>query len=397
MPIHQLTQKIGIQTHLSETEVRKYSGNYNVNENFMTFVGDPLSLTPPETSNPDEIDFTGIQTSSSFYGRVFFRSGVVGSSNTTYRENYVFDDISSQFKNRSENLIIKSNEYNVHDVEDMNAVVLIKDIFQIPKRDGNPAIDGAYYIGGTGISTIFFVTDDTNQDYDINTFNIPVGGVIQQISSNNATGYQPLSGAGGTAVYNLSNDLVSISIGSSGSGYRPSQQDQSIPVKLVGISSDDYESTLDVVIGFANVANGNVYSGTHTNPINEPTDVYSPIVVIEEPKTYDNIPLIYSSSSPVNGIGTQATADIIVSQDGTIESFELKNYGYSYDNLEILTIPTDGDFGIPTDASKPFNELQIILDRVYIDKFSGWSMGEFAPLDYIDNMFNSQRLSLIHI
>tara|TARA_B100001094_G_scaffold32755_1_gene27195 strand:- start:26074 stop:38241 length:12168 start_codon:yes stop_codon:yes gene_type:complete len=384
---------IGIQTHLSETEVRKYSGNYNVNENFMTFVGDPLSLTPPETSNPDEIDFTGIQTSSSFYGRVFFRSGVVGSSNTTYRENYVFDDISSQFKNRSENLLIKSNEYNVHDVEDMNAVVLIKDIFQIPKRDGNPPIDGAYYIGGTGISTIFFVTDDTSQDYDINTFNIPVGGVIQQISSNNPTGYQPLSGAGGTAVYNLSNDLVSISIGSSGSGYRPSQQDQSIPVRLVGISSDDYESTLDVVVGFANVADGNVYSVTITDPINVSNEVYPPIVVIDEPKTYDNIPLIYSSSSPVNGIGTQATADIVVSQDGTIESFELKNYGYSYDNLEIITIPTDGDFGIPVDASKPFNELQIILDRVYIDKFSGWSMGEFAPLDYIDNMFNSQRFT----
>jgi len=384
---------IGIASHLSGSEVRKYSGNYNVHENFMTFVGDPISLTPQETTDPDEIDFTGIQTSSSFYGRVFFRSGEVGTANTTYRENYIFDDISSQFKLRSDNLLIKSNEYNVHDVQDMNAVVLIKDVFQIPKRDGNPAIEGSYYIGGTGISTIFFVTDDNNQDYDINTFNIPVGGVIQQISSNDATGYQPLSGAGGTAVYNLSNDLVSISIESSGSGYRPSQQDQSIAVKLVGISSDDYESTLDVVVGYANVADGRVYSVTITNPINVSSEVYPPVVVIDEPKTYDNIPLIYSSSSPVNGIGTQATADIIVSQDGTIESFEIKNYGYSYDNLEVLTIPTDGDYGIPVDTSKTFNELQITLDRVYIDKFSGWSMGEFTPLDYIDNMFNGQRFT----
>ena len=382
---------VGIQSHLSGSEVRKYSGNYNVNENFMTFVGDPMSLTPEETSNPDEVDFTGIQTSSSFYGRAFFRSGVVGSSNTTYRENYIFDDVSSQFKNRRDNLLIKSNEYNVHDLEDMNAVILIKDIFQIPKRDGNPAIDGSYYIGGTGISTIFFVQSETGQDYDINTFNIPVGGVIQQISSNDATGYQSLSGAGGTAVYNVANDLQSISIGYSGSGYRQSQQNQGIQVRLVGLSSDDYQSTLDEVIGFANVANGNVYSVTITNPINISNEFYPPMVVIDEPQTYDNIPLIYSSSSPVNGIGTEATVDVVVSNDGSIETFEIKNYGYSYDNLDVLTIPVDGDYGIPLDNSKPFSELQITLDKVYIDKFSGWSMGEFQPLDYIDNMFNGQR------
>ena len=275
----------------------------------------------------------------------------------------------------------------------MNAVVLVKDIFQIPRRDGNPAIDGSYYIGGTGISTIFFVTDDNSQDYDINTFNIPVGGVIQQISSNNATGYHPLSGAGGSAVYNVANNLVSISIGSSGSGYRPSQQTQSISVRLVGISSDDYQSTLNEVVGFANVADGHVYSVTVTNPINISNEVYPPVVVIDEPKSYDNIPLIYSSSSPVNGIGTQATADIVVSEDGSITTFEIKNYGYSYDNQEVLTIPTDGDYGIPVNTSQTFNELQITLDRVYIDKFSGWSMGEFTPLDYIDNMFNGQRFT----
>ena len=380
-----------VEPHSSGSEVRKYTGNYNVHENFMTFVGDPINLTPQETEKPDEIDFTGIQTSSNFYGRAFFRSGVVGSANTTYRENYVFDDISSQFKNRSDNLLIKTNEYNVHDIEDMNAVVLVKDIFQIPKRDGNPRIDGSYYIGGTGISTIFFVQSETGQDYDINTFNIPVGGVIQQVSSNNATGYQPLSGAGGTAVYNLSNDLVSISIGSSGSGYRQFQQNQGVQVRIVGISSDDYQSSLNEVVGFANIADGHVYGVTITNPINISNEIYEPKVVIDEPQTYDNIPLIYSSSSPINGIGTESTADIVVSNDGTIESFKIKNYGYSYDNLEILTIPTDGDYGIPLDSSKSLNEFQITLDKVYTDKFSGWSMGEFAPLDYIDNMFDGQR------
>ena len=96
-------------------------------------------------------------------------------------------------------------------MEDLNAVILIKDIFQIPRRDGNPVIDGSYYIGGAGISTIFFTEGETGQDYDINTFDIPVGGVIEQISSNNSSGYQPLSGAGGTAVYNVTNILQSIS------------------------------------------------------------------------------------------------------------------------------------------------------------------------------------------
>ena len=53
---------IGISSHSLGSEVRKYSGNYNVHENFMTFVGNPINLTPQETTKPDEIDFTGIQT-----------------------------------------------------------------------------------------------------------------------------------------------------------------------------------------------------------------------------------------------------------------------------------------------------------------------------------------------
>ena len=164
--------------------------------------------------------------------------------------------------------------------------------------------------------------NETGQDYDINTFDIPVGGVIEQISSNNSSGYQPLSGAGGTALYNVTNILQSIELQYSGSGYRQFQQNQGIEVRLVGISSDDYQSTLNEVVGFANVANGGVYSVTVTNPINISNEVYPPVVVIDEPQSYNNIPLIYSSNSPANGIGTEATVDITVSNDGTIENFE---------------------------------------------------------------------------
>jgi hypothetical protein len=378
----------GIQTHAIGSEVRKYTGNYNIHKNIITFVGDPLKDTPQETTHPDEIDYTGIQTSSSFYGRIFLRSGVVGSSNTAYRENYVFDDISSQFKTLNGNFLLTSDGNYVEDVADLNSVILIKDVFQLPNRSGTPDIEGSYYIGGSGISTVFFTGTKNNQVYDINSFSVPIGGVIQSVSSISGSGYQPLVSAGGTAVINIAGVLQSISIGSSGSGYRENIQ----PVVNVGIiTGTNLETPQIITIGYASISNGQVYDITVTVPQSNLDPNNPPEVVIDDPIPYNNIPLIYSSSSPVNGIGTQATADIVVGQNGDIIDFEIKNYGYSYDNFEILTLPINDGYGLPTNSSISFSEFQLKIEKSYSDKFSGWSMGEFVPLDKIENLFNGQR------
>ena len=52
-------------------------------------------------------------------------------------------------------------------------------------------------------------------------------------------------------------------------------------------------------------------------------------VVIDDPLSYTDIPLAYSSTSPGTG-GLQATADIVVSMGSTIIDFTVKNTGYGY-------------------------------------------------------------------
>ena len=59
--------------------VTKVVGNYNIVDNTLNFVEAPFGNTPigSTTNPPDERDWTGITTSSSFQGRSFMRSGVV--------------------------------------------------------------------------------------------------------------------------------------------------------------------------------------------------------------------------------------------------------------------------------------------------------------------------------
>ena len=59
-------------------------------------------------------------------------------------------------------------------------------------------------------------------------------------------------------------------------------------------------------------------------------------VLIDEPLSYSNIPLVYSSNS-VTGVGTSATADIVVGQGSSVTSFVIKDEGYGYGVNEILT------------------------------------------------------------
>ena len=84
--------------------VTKVVGNYNIVDNVLNFVEAPFGNTPigSTTNPPDERDWTGITTSSSFQGRSFMRSGVVDTGNETYYKNYIFDDISAGF-NATEN------------------------------------------------------------------------------------------------------------------------------------------------------------------------------------------------------------------------------------------------------------------------------------------------------
>ena len=199
------------------TQVTKVNGNYNIVENTLTFTEAPYGNLPFGTSTnpPDDRDWTGISTSSSFQGRVFLRTGVVDSTNETYYKNKVLDDISNQFTGDNRFFDLKSDGSDITGIATENAVILINDVFQGPGSNSNYTLNQT-----AGITSIRFTGTATSIASDVNTSNLPIGGVIQSVGSTEGFGYQPLVAAGGTAVVSTAGTIQSIGLGFTGSGYR---------------------------------------------------------------------------------------------------------------------------------------------------------------------------------
>jgi hypothetical protein len=364
------------------TTVTKISGNYNIVDNVLNFVDAPYGNIPlsSTTNSPDERDWIGISTGSKFQGRSFIRSGIINSIEETYSKNYIFNDISFEFNGITKEFTLKSNGSDISGIENENAVILINDIFQ------GPGLTYEYTLSETaGITTIGFTGTATSVSYDVNNASIPRGGIIVSVGSTEGFGYQPLVSAGGTAIVSIAGTISSISIGNSGSGYR-----EGVQVVNVGVGTSS-TGTLNIeFIGTAVISGGHIVSVAITNPGTGYTLTNPPYVIFDDPLSYTNIPLIYSSGS--SGVGTQAKIDIVVGQGSSIIDFEITNTGYGYGEDEILTIPFGGTVGIPTTGNS-FNEFQIFIQRTSKDKFSGWSIGELQVLDRLDDKFNGENIS----
>jgi len=113
-------------------------------------------------------------------------------------------------------------------------------------------------------------------------------------------------------------------------------------------------------------------------------------VVIDDPLSYNDIPLAYSSTSPGTG-GLQAKADIVVSQGSTVIDFSITNTGYGYNVGHILTLPLTGSTGIPTTSSANFNEFKLEILEADYDVFTGWSVGQLQVLDDFSTLFDGVR------
>jgi len=89
----------GIATHATNSLVYKVEGNYNIVDSTINFYTAPYGPTPIGSSSysPDNRDWVGVTTHSTFQGRTFMRSGSPNGSEETYLRNYLFDDISDQF------------------------------------------------------------------------------------------------------------------------------------------------------------------------------------------------------------------------------------------------------------------------------------------------------------
>jgi hypothetical protein len=380
-----------IANHSIGSTITKLIGNYNIIENTINFVDAPYGKVPlgTTTNPPDERDWQDISTNSSFHGRSFMRSGVPDTSNDSYYRNYIFDDISQQFNGTSKTFSLTSDGSNIVDIYQENAVILVNDIFQGPGLKNNYTLSEV-----SGITSVTFVGSATSIASDINTSDFPSGGIIVSIGSTEGFGYQPLVSAGGTAVVSTAGTISAISIGNSGSGYRSAIQTLSgvkqIDVR-VGVATSSTGSPNIEFIGTASVSNGNIVSIAITNPGVGYTSTNPPYVIIDDPISYSDVPLFYSS--PSSGIGTQATIDVVVGQGSSVIDFEIKNIGYGYKVGELLTIPTGGTVGIPTIANSTIKKFEISVERIFTDKFTGWSIGELQVLDNIQNLFNGRRVT----
>lgn len=381
-----------VEDHTYQSVITKLVGNYNIVDNVLNFVDAPYGNVPLGTSTnpPDEKDWAGISTNSTFHGRTFMRSGISEGINESYYKNNIFDDISHSFDGITKTFNLKQNELNIENISQENAVILINDIFQGPGLNSNYTLSES-----GGVISVNFVGSATSIASDINTSDFPSGGIIVSVGSTEGFGYQPLVCAGGTSIVSSAGTISAISIGNSGSGYRSYIESISginTVVVRVGVATSSVVTNNIEYIGIASVLNGNIVSIAVTNPGIGYTRSNPPHVFIDNPISYSDIPLIYSTSSPSIGVGTETTIDIVVGQGSSVISFEIKNFGYGYKNGDILTLPTTGITGIPTVRNSEFREFQISVQETFTDKFSGWSIGEIQPLDKIENLFNGKRV-----
>jgi hypothetical protein len=340
----------GLSTHPNGAQIEKYGGAYNIVDNTINFYTAPSGLMPKEGTDPDDIDYSGIQTTSTFHGRAFLRNGVVGTSTHTYATNYLFDSVSTQFTGVGKTFTVTQDDVNVEGFSSSHALILINEIAQIPSQGSR--INDFELVENAGITSVVFSGFAASVTNDVNTGSVPVGGVLVSVGSTQGFGYQPLVAAGGTANVSGFGTISSISIGNSGSGYRTGIATLNGVVQEltynVGLRTADIDTVEVTAIGTATVVNGNVTGVSITNPGAGYTFSNPPIVVFDQPIPYTNIPLIYHPDSPGAQIGTNAFVDIQVSNNNTVLSFDITNNGYGYRVGEILTVPKGGVTGIPT-------------------------------------------------
>ena len=326
-------------------QVTKVNGNYNIVENILTFVEAPYGNIPLGTSTnpPDERDWTGISTSSSFQGRTFMRSGIQDSDEETYAKNVVLDDISTEFTGDRRNFNLYSNGNNVTGIATNNGVILINDVFQGPGANLNYTLNE-----NAGITSIRFTGTATSIGNDVNTSNLPVGGVIVSVGSTEGFGYQPLVAAGGTATVSTAGTIRAITLSNAGSGYRYGIGQ----VVNVGIQTQATRGTNITGFGTAIIGTGGALTGVAVTNVD----------VIYKPRDISNIG--YNS---ITGISTVTTAF----DHGLIQGEEIKLSGIAFtcdyapplgistivydENVGVMTVTTNVGHGLTTIGTKSSN------------------------------------------
>jgi len=370
----------GIGTHANGTTVELMGGNYNIVDNTINFIQAPFGAIPigTTTGSPDERDFSGITTFSTFQGRTFMRSGISDESVDTYSTNFTFDNIQAGFNGQKKVFGLTQNGANITGFSTNNAIVLNSNILQEPQ--GGQINTGDFNITETaGVTSITYLGDSVSSGEDPNKATIPRGGIIVSVASTQGFGYQPLVSAGASVNVSSAGTILSTVINNPGSGYRVG-----IQTVNVGYAISATGITTVVNIGTATVQNGSVvaittsYIGAHLD------DLHPPLIVIDAPLPYQSIPLVYADG--VVGTGTGARVDVTVGQGSSVVSFDIVNAGFGYKEGEVVRPSIGGTTGVQTSTN--YDPFQLTIEDVFRDSFNGFTVGELDVFDDLGEQFD---------
>ena len=328
------------------------NGNYNI-------IGDVIYFTTPPYGNKGPV---GLETSSSFVGRIFSRQF---DASQTIDDNIILDDISLSFTGvaSTEFLLLSNgsttqtlyNNINYDTNINNNPLILINNVLQVPEKD--------YIIDGPTENTIKFISG------------VPRAGKISKFGINSGFGYQPLIGAAATVTVSAAGTISNVILTGSGFGYR---QPPSISIASTigfGASITASVGTGGTITGFTIVNSGFGYTNTSL-----------PTVRIGIPTSYSNLGVVYSAGS--SGVGQGAKVSVVVGQGSSIINFSIDDPGIGYKRGDILSV-----VGIITNSTigPGFSTFTITVEDTENDKFSGFYPGQCIIFENISDSFNGAK------
>ena len=316
-------------------------------------IGDTIYFTTPPYG---KIGLVGIETGSTFGGRVFSRR--FGTSQSI-DQNIILDDISlsftglaaTQFNLRSNGQPVQAIFNNINDSSNINnnPFILINNVLQQ---------SGEKY------------TIDDETENKINFIDgVPKAGKIVKVGITTGFGYQPLLVAAARVTVSTSGTISSLILTGSGGGYRQ-------PPVISVASTIGSGASITATVG----SSGTITNFTIVNPGSGYTSTSLPIVVIGIPTGYSNIPLTYHPSSTGVGQGAKITVD--VGAGSSIISLKFDETGAAYKVGDVLTTT-----GITTGPIGPVEEFKLTVEEVETDTFSGFYPGQFILFDDISDQF----------
>jgi hypothetical protein len=376
----------GETSHNDLSNINLYRGSYNIYGNEIFFTDPPKgNVNSNLLSNQNNLE----SLKSSFNGRVFLKKD--------YTSNQVYDDISSRFTGLDQTYTLSSQGISTvgFGTTGGNGIVIINGIFQTPTTENN--LSKNYSIienTSLGISSISFsgITSSNGSivisDYDVNSNQLPRGGIIVSLGSTPGLGYAPLVGASVTAIIS-SGSIVSIGIGTSGSygsGYR-----NTVSIAVTESGHTGSSAIINATVGAGGTLSFNIVDGG--------SGYNDPIVQVSSP-SYENLPVVGVSrlsagSTTDTGIGLLLNVEIGASSTTGIgstlfevSSFKIARPGYGFQRGDVFR-----PIGLVTayGLESPIYDFELTVLETFTDSFAAWQFGEVDYIDSIRTLQNGSR------